>query len=286
MNQVLVPTDGSYCSWGYPCVYQYYSYWALASLVVVAATQFLIMKVCRITSFLVAPRQSVVSLCVLFIVIIQWRYLIAASQYVPKSVFASDILHSLDCDNSTKGGKGLLSTRDCTHGQLFNCSKQVPCTACNPSPAMDEKAVWNWWVNNDNPCQACNTSTTECDRFELGGAYCSTTFDGPLFDGNIRSSTLAQNANPLEFWRTKVVSVSSICCCVLSVWLTILLTTFLASILFIFSPSFFLSLSLSIFFHTSQLHQYIISTALFNVLLYKSNTCFCSPRHEYHYKQF
>jgi hypothetical protein len=211
MNQILVPSDGSYCTWGYPCVYQYYSYWALASLVVVASTQFLVVKVCRLKTVLTAPRSSVSFLIVLFLIIIQWRYLIAASQYVPKKMFAASVMNSLDCDESTKGGKLSGSKRDCVHGQLTNCSLQVPCTVCNPIYGMDESAVWNWWVNQKNQCGSCNTTTSDCEHYEQK-SICSKTFDGPLFDGSIRKSTLeTAGSNPLEFWRTKQTFVSSVC---------------------------------------------------------------------------
>ena len=217
MNQVLVPRDGSFCSWGYPCVYQYYSYLALGALVVVAATQFFVVKICRIKTVLVSTRSSVSFLIMLFLVVIQWRYLIAASQYVPKSMFAANILHSLDCDNSTKGGKKRGSYRDCYSGQLMNCSNAVPCTVCNPVEGMDSKAVWNWWINQRSPCSGCNTSSTECTSFEQE-SICSKTFNGPLFDGTIRTKaplkTLEeiQYTPPLEFWRTKHRMVTSIVC--------------------------------------------------------------------------
>ena len=143
------------------------------------------------------------------IVVIQWRYLIAASQFVPKTMFAANLLHTLDCDSSTKGGKEFDSARDCFHGQLTNCTREIPCTVCNPINGMDDAAIWNWWVvSSDRPCPQCSSEvSSECTDYETGGSSCSKTFDGPLFDGAIRTDKIEGALNPVEFWRTKQVMV-------------------------------------------------------------------------------
>ena len=214
MNQILANGDGSFCTsarlGSAPCVYQYYTYTFAGTMVVVATTQFLVVKLCRVRACLVAPRTSLVGLCLFFLVIIQWRYLIAASQYVPKTMFASGTLNTYDCESSMKGGKQENTGRDCRHGQLANCSKEVPCTVCNPTAGMDEKAAWSWWIQGRSPCQSCNTSSIDCGAYESGEAMCSKTFEGPLFDGTVRVPTLYmyhEKANPLEFWRTREIMV-------------------------------------------------------------------------------
>ena len=217
MNKILV-SEGSVMrflfEWGNTDSIQYYCYMGTASLVVVAATIYLVQ---RVTCALYKPRQSVLGLCLLMIIVIQWRYLISASLYVPKSVFAADILHSLDCDNSQKGGKQATSTRDCMAGQQTNCTLELPCTVCNPVNGMDEIAVWNWWVSNDSPCQSCNTSTPQCDSYEISGSICSKTFHGPhnkVLDPAPKGyygksvAPLSMRSSPIEFWRTKDTVVS------------------------------------------------------------------------------
>lgn len=176
----------------------------------VAATQFLVVKLCKFRACLVAPRTSIVGLCLFFLVVIQWRYLIAASQYVPKTMFVAGTLNTLDCETSTKGGKRVDTNRDCRHGQSTNCTAQVPCTMCNPTAGMDERAIWSWWIQGRLPCQSCNSSSTQCSAHESSTSMCSRTFSGPLFDGKIRELTLSyyhDKAIPLEFWRTRDIMV-------------------------------------------------------------------------------
>ena len=227
MNRILVPVDPEKCVWGFECTWQYYSGWFVGALCVAAAGQVLLVKVCRSKTFAGKPGPWLVVICLVGLIIIQWRYLIEACLHLPRADFAAGRLVNLGCIESMKGGKKSERMRDCYMGESTNCTTTVPCTACNPVKGMDIAAVWNWYVQE--PCRSCSSGkdSYNCRSLERDGSQCALTFKGNALDGSARFETLSRVSSvpddrtghmPVEFWRVKETVVRCLCgstaCCI------------------------------------------------------------------------
>ena len=212
MNRMTIPKDPDMCVWGFECTWEYYSGWFVWGLCLTAAGQVLLVKVCRSRTFAGKPGPWLMVICLLGLVVIQWRYLIEACLYLPRADFAAGRLVNVGCILSAKGGKSVEHMRDCYMGEQTNCTATVPCTACNPTKGMDKAAVWNWYVQQ--PCRSCASGEDKygCHSLERDVSQCALTYEGDAFAGPARYDTLSPvstNPNdrsghmPVEFWRVK-----------------------------------------------------------------------------------